>query len=227
MCEECGQRPATVYVTKSVNGERSEARLCTQCALERGEIGPLMQSPGWLLDQFLSVLGGLGTGVAAESAAPARVGRRARPSAPATERCPRCGLEYAQFARTGLLGCSECYDAFRAPLGPALRRIHGAATHVGVRPARHAPGAPETAAGGRPATARQGRGDGTAEAARAARAGGAPSTAAGSPSGADAPDEAAKQARIAALRDQLRAAVADERFEDAARLRDEIRRLEG
>lgn len=216
MCDECGQRPATVYVTRTVNGERSESRLCTECALERGEIGPLMQSPGWLLEQFLSVLGGIGPGVAAEGTAPVRAPRRSGPEPPPSERCPRCGLEFAEFARTGLLGCSECYHTFRAPLGPALRRIHGAATHVGARPATEAAGKPGPSTTER--TAAAGRGT--------ARRGPVRDKETGAERAREDPARA-KEARLSALRDQLRAAVADERFEDAARLRDEIRRLEG
>ena len=26
--------------------------------------------------------------------------------------CPQCGYEFADYARTGVLGCSKCYDTF-------------------------------------------------------------------------------------------------------------------
>lgn len=189
MCEECGQRPATVHVTRRVNGHQTEMHLCAQCAMEKGEIGPLMQSPAWMLEQFLSALGGFGLGSpsTAPAAAPARPG--------AAGRCPACGLPFQEFARTGMLGCANCYEAFRRELGPAIRRIHGAARHVGHRPPDGS--APRPVAGTR------------------GLAGAAPSP--------GAPESTAE--RVARLRAELQKAVAEERYEDAARLRDEIRAL--
>ena len=36
----------------------------------------------------------------------------------------------------GRLGCGDCYEAFKAQLGPLLKRIHGADRHVGKIPLR-------------------------------------------------------------------------------------------
>jgi protein arginine kinase activator len=48
--------------------------------------------------------------------------------------CPGCGMRYSQFARTGRLGCAECYQAFQIQLQPILRRVHGATRHAGKAP---------------------------------------------------------------------------------------------
>ena len=50
--------------------------------------------------------------------------------------CPNCGMTYRDFAHTGKIGCSVCYDTFRAQLAPLLKRIHGSSTHSGKIPRR-------------------------------------------------------------------------------------------
>jgi len=49
-------------------------------------------------------------------------------------KCNNCGLIYKEFFDTGLLGCSECYGAFREPLSALLLNIHGTDLHVGKLP---------------------------------------------------------------------------------------------
>jgi protein-arginine kinase activator protein McsA len=48
--------------------------------------------------------------------------------------CPACGTRYSHFARTGRLGCPECYTAFAVQMRQILRRIHGATRHKGKAP---------------------------------------------------------------------------------------------
>jgi protein arginine kinase activator len=50
--------------------------------------------------------------------------------------CPTCGQTYAEFSRTGRLGCSDCYLAFDKQLEPLFRRIHGSSSHSGKVPER-------------------------------------------------------------------------------------------
>jgi protein arginine kinase activator len=49
-------------------------------------------------------------------------------------RCEGCGLTYADFKKTGRLGCSHCYEAFAASLKGLLRKIHGSNQHLGKIP---------------------------------------------------------------------------------------------
>lgn len=50
------------------------------------------------------------------------------------KRCPACGTTLAQYERTGLVGCAECYAVFGEELMPAIARIHGRTQHTGKRP---------------------------------------------------------------------------------------------
>ncbi len=49
-------------------------------------------------------------------------------------RCPVCGTTYAEYRTTGLLGCADCYSAFREELMPVIRYMHGSTRHAGVAP---------------------------------------------------------------------------------------------
>lgn len=158
-CEECGQRPATVHVTRIVNGQTTSRHLCERCARDQGELDLFFEPKFALPDLLQGLFGHPG---------------RPRPQLA----CPRCGLPYAEFTRTGFLGCAHCYEAFEEELDPVLRRVQGSTRHGGKaarRPARAA-------------------------------------------------DPAAE---LQSLRSQLEAAIREERYEDAARLRDRIRALEG
>ena len=90
--------------------------------------------------------------------------------------CPKCGETYAEFQKTGMLGCAACYQAFRRELEPVITRVQGRTQHAGRRP---------------PVSE----------------------------------EEQARQTRMEELRTLMEAAVAQENFEEAARLRDELRAM--
>jgi len=161
MCQECGQRPATFHMTHVINDQATEVHLCEQCAREHGEFDFLLE-PKFSLHHLLA-------GLLEQHAGAWALKSRTQKA------CPGCGLTYADFARTGLLGCARCYETFAGALEPVVRRVHGHTRHVGKAPV--------------------GR-------------------------------EVPVAARIQQLRRRLQQAVAEERYEEAARLRDEIRQLE-
>ncbi len=119
-CEECKQRPATVYLTKIQNGKVTEMRLCEECARKSHEF-PFSLEPNYSLHKLLA---GLLEGVPFEVAPEA------------TLQCPSCHLTYARFSELGRFGCSKCYSAFGKRLEPLLRRIHGSNRHTGKVPRR-------------------------------------------------------------------------------------------
>lgn len=109
-CDECRQRAAVVHVVRVVGGKRQESNLCERCALERGDL-PFAWEPHPLHQLLAGML---------------------KPQAQAeAPRCPTCGTSYSEFARTSLLGCTDCYRAFGNQLAPVLRRVHGANRHRG------------------------------------------------------------------------------------------------
>lgn len=123
-CEHCQQRPATVHVTRVVNGDKSEFHLCGECAArEQKELGISLE-PSFPIHHLLSELLHHQEWL---------TGRRDAPAEDA--RCGNCGLTYEEFTRTGLLGCGRCYEEF-SRLEPLLQRIHGANRHTGKVPRR-------------------------------------------------------------------------------------------
>ncbi|WP_232699763.1 UvrB/UvrC motif-containing protein [Brevibacillus daliensis] len=128
-CEECGTRPATLHVTKIINGEKTETHFCEQCAKDKG--------------QFISGLGNFGinnllAGLLNFDPMTKGVNNpqlQQSTFSPAT-RCETCGLTYAQFSKSGRFGCSDCYTHFGEKLDPLFRRIHGNTHHMGKVPER-------------------------------------------------------------------------------------------
>ena len=151
LCEECGERQAEVVMTTVINGESNSRHLCREC-LKKYQTGDLQ-----------SVLAAVLSAMAEKKQVPEIT-------------CPRCGETYAEFQKTGMLGCAECYAAFRRELTPLITRVQGRTQHAGRRP---------------PVSE----------------------------------EEQARQTRMEALRAQMEAAVAEENFEEAARLRDELRAI--
>ncbi len=118
-CQSCGLRPATVHVTRIVQGQVEQAHLCAQCAQESGEID-MLANPAALLQSLLANFAGQGQTLQTEK----------------ETRCPSCGFRFSEFRETGRLGCPSCYTHFRAELEPLLRRLHGTTEHRGKLPLR-------------------------------------------------------------------------------------------
>lgn len=113
--------------------------------------------------------------------------------------CPSCGVTFARFRETGKLGCPACYSHFEQVLGPMIARAQeGATHHIGKLPKRALRGI-SMSEGGEARTKALREFIGQAE-------------------------ERAR--KVASLRDQLRAALTSERYEQAALIRDQIEQLQ-
>lgn len=125
LCQECGNKHATLHFTKIVNGEKTEFHICETCAREKGELIP-GTSNGFSIHNLLSGL--LDFDPSGKSAFGG--------SKPQPVRCEECGLTYTQFSKIGRFGCSSCYRYFSERLDPLLKRVHGNVVHVGKVPVR-------------------------------------------------------------------------------------------
>lgn len=185
-CDKC-ENEATVHEVSIKGGKRQEKHLCEKCAREQG-VGPAQ------------------THAPVEKLVQGYIAVQSKPEpAPAqgTALCSGCGLAFAQFRTTGVLGCPKCYAAFEAQLSPLLARAHeGGTHHVGKAPMSGTPG---SGVGG-------------------AAAGGAGAGSGGGGLSADDGERIAR--RLAVLRRSLEEAVQGEQYEKAASLRDEIQRLQ-
>lgn len=46
-------------------------------------------------------------------------------------KCKTCGLSFDDIVNTGKLGCPDCYETFESRLDPILKRLQGSNRHVG------------------------------------------------------------------------------------------------
>jgi len=116
-CDNCN-KAATVHLTEIKNGKKIEKHLCEQCAAQNEGFPAKSHTPiNELLTNF----------VLAHSGMPKEMGAT----------CEHCGISWAEFRQTGLLGCEHDYPLFEKDLTPLLQRAHeGATHHVGKTPVR-------------------------------------------------------------------------------------------
>ena len=168
-CDICKKDEATVHLTEIIDNKMTKLHLCEECARKKGAE---MEEHFGLSD----LLAGL-----------ADFGTKASASKECKLKCPKCGMNYTDFKKTGRLGCANCYSAFEENLMPLIKRIHGALKHCG----KEIPSRPR--------------------AVKAARS---------------TVSKSRKEGGLEELKVRLHRAIKLEEFEEAAILRDKIRRLE-
>jgi len=110
-CSNC-DKPATVHLTQIINNKIIKVDLCEECAQAKGVTDP----EGFSLADLLTK-----SNFSQETAEPKLT-------------CPDCGMESADFRRTGRLGCSSCFEVFGPQLRPLLEDMHVGSTHKGKVP---------------------------------------------------------------------------------------------
>ena len=113
--------------------------------------------------------------------------------------CPTCGTTYEEFMKNSRFGCADCYSVFDPLIGDNIRRLQGSESHVGKRPAGH-----RMAENGEGAQAAADNAD-------------------RQQSEKDAELPVAE--RIELLQSRIKGAVQREEYEEAAVLRDELKKL--
>ena len=119
--------------------------------------------------------------------------------------CPHCGIQWNQFREQGRLGCPRDYEVFRERLRRLIENYHAGAVHVGRRPSGAAPAE-------EPVESLDALPDEWPESVFASE----PETPSSPP---------VKKDIKKLLESHLASAVREERYEEAARLRDELRAL--
>lgn len=115
LCEKCKKNTATTHIRSVVNGVVRELNLCAHCANEEG-YGDIHHNG--LANVLASMFGEV-------------VDKRF----PETQnRCSVCGSSFSDIAKSGKVGCAECYTTFKGELLPYLKRVHGSTTHTGKVP---------------------------------------------------------------------------------------------
>ena len=107
-------------------------------------------------------------------------------------KCDNCNMTYDEFINQGKFGCPDCYDVFSNKIDSLLKRIHGSNEYLGRRALSSKLNKQNTSVGGAVHS--------------------------------DPKNEAttSKDNKLEKLQHDLKKAIAEERYEDAAKIRDEI-----
>lgn len=111
LCQNCNKKQATTHIKKIVNDSLEEKYLCNECAEMMGYKSFLNSFAG----DFNSFFGFGDKKILSTE----------------TVRCECCGSSYEEIARTGKVGCANCYKIFKNKITPSIIRIHGNTTHTG------------------------------------------------------------------------------------------------
>lgn len=107
MCDNCGIRPATVYVKENINGKIYEGHLCQKCMQEKEK----RMFTTTLFSPFFEK--------------PKKIERKI---------CSSCQTSEDQFLNSGFLGCPNCYNAFAESMENWIGKFQNAPYHIGTNP---------------------------------------------------------------------------------------------
>ena len=210
-CDICG-KPATVHITKIIESKKVKIHLCSECA-EKMSMDAL-EIPEQIMPKIKELEEQLIKDVSKASKSGV---------------CPTCETSFADVEKGSRFGCPDCYETFSDKLPEFLAQMQFGSVHVGKSPKKHADSHtlnPLELLG--KAIEQVGKIFGIEN--KAAEEG-QPAESAQPESGPQAAQEVeqAKQEDDAESIDVLRAkldeAIREERYEDAAKLRDRINSL--
>lgn len=125
ICEQCGERPATVIVKRNQQGHVTERHLCHVCAAEDHNINFSFDQDPMAIHNLLA------NWFPKQQAAVSPVKKE-------IPVCPSCGFTFQKFLSLGKFGCAECYSTFSPQLIEILRRVqNGNTEHTGKIPASY------------------------------------------------------------------------------------------
>ena len=143
-CQLCQKNKAEIHSLEKVNGEWLQQSICEQCAAgQQGQGSHPGQLPpgGSKIFQFFGQILSNAQATGSAGKVPETVGELLENWSPdedsETERsCPGCGMSFERFQELRRLGCSRCYEVFRAELEQIFGSVHSSVQHVGKTPGR-------------------------------------------------------------------------------------------
>jgi protein arginine kinase activator len=161
-CDACGEKEATVFVTRISNNHTEKRHLCAACAKHEAKNDGVMANLHFgkmsleeiaqnIKDSLAKTpkeddsetqpnnekLPPLSTGfqvpeLSTLAASMSNTQQSARETA--SSRCPKCGTTWDRLRQDGRAGCARCYEAFSTQLLQVMERVHSAAQHAGKTP---------------------------------------------------------------------------------------------
>lgn len=111
LCDDCKQRPASIYFKDVSGGQIKELHLCEECARKRGLLLDKKMSPIEVLQKLLKNTGHDDDKVI----------------------CPVCFLSLAEFKKIGRFGCSNCLTVFDAYIKNMIKEVQEGDKHIGKK----------------------------------------------------------------------------------------------
>lgn len=125
ICNQCGERPASVIVKQKRQGQLTERHLCHICAAENHSVNISFEQDPLAIHQLLS------NWFPNQKAS-------INPVKKEVAVCPSCGFTFNKFLNLGKFGCASCYDTFDSQLDEIFKRLHnGNDGHTGKIPASY------------------------------------------------------------------------------------------
>ena len=199
-CDNCGKDNANVKYFQNINGEKKEMNLCEECSKKLGiDTNINFDIP---ID-FSSFLGGFFEDFGKEDF-PYLL------SSTEEKRCEGCNSTFEDILNKGKFGCPTCYETFESQIDNLLNKIHGGNRHIG-----------------RLGSVNENKANNVNNTNNANNADDAKNNA------DDANDKAEtnetfrnpKENKIEKLKAQLKELVSQEKYEEAAKVRDEIKKI--
>ena len=205
LCEICHVNEADISYSEIVDGETIEHNICSECA-QKEEFSGVVSIPMAELP-FVQLL----TGLLAAASAMYDDDNPMRQIV-----CPTCGMGFDEFVDAGKFGCAECYSVFGPLIEDNMKKIHGDSVHRGKVYSRYLQTCDENADAVLKDAFESGRSDNKRSGVKKIKAQGRKKKASSNDN----------DSKIFQLKSQLQAALAIEDYDEAARLRDEIKKLQ-
>ncbi|MBQ2942965.1 MAG: UvrB/UvrC motif-containing protein [Clostridia bacterium] len=106
LCERCKHNQATMHYTEVINGKVTEYHLCEKCAREEKLSAEFTDFD--IFNMFSPKKEKNETGLICES----------------------CKTTLPEFKKTGIAGCSKCYETFASVIESMLLRTQGTSKHI-------------------------------------------------------------------------------------------------
>lgn len=116
-CDICG-KPATFHITKILNGKKVKVHLCSECAEKAS-----LDAANLPLDLFPKLK---------ELEEKIKSAKSANPDS-----CPTCGASLSEIEKGARFSCPDCYVALGNRLFELFAQMHAATEHKGKTPKTH------------------------------------------------------------------------------------------
>ncbi len=119
-CDICG-KPATVHITRIIDNQKVKVHLCSECAAKMSPNTEGLNLPEAILPAIKKLEENLFSGVS-------------KAVKKATKVCETCGASLDAIEKGERFSCPDCYKALRSKLFSLFSEMHGATRHIGKTP---------------------------------------------------------------------------------------------